>query len=65
MKLICNKFNVFFIHVGLSLSNNIPVQNIMPIDYIKNKYICSLYLEPVNENEIEKLINSLESNTFG
>ena len=47
------------------MSKNIPVHNTMPIDYIKNKAIHSLYLEPVNENEIKKLTSSLKSNTHG
>ena len=52
MKLICNKSNdFFFINVGPSSSKNIPVQNTMPHDYIKNKAIYSLYLEPVNAKE--------------
>ena len=65
MKLICNKFNEFFINVGPSLSTKIPTQNTMPIDYIKNKAIYSMYLEPVSETEIKKLISSLKSNTPG
>ena len=31
----------------------------------KNKAVYSLYLEPVNESEIKKLISSLKSNTPG
>ena len=49
MKLICNKFNEFFINVGPSLSKKIPTQNTVPSEYIKNKAVYSLYLEPVNE----------------
>ena len=51
--------------IGPSLSKNIPVQNTRPIDYVKNKAIYSLYLEPVNENETKKLISTLKSNTPG
>ena len=65
MKLICNKFNEFFINVGPSLSKKIPTQNTVPSEYIKNKAVYSLYLEPVNECEIKKLISSLKSNTPG
>ena len=49
MKLIYNKFNEFFINVGQSLSEKIPTQNAMPIDYIENKAIYSMYLDPVSE----------------
>ena len=64
MKLICNKFNESFINVGPSLSKKIPTQNTVPTEYIKNKAVYSLYLEPVSESEI-KLISSLKSNTPG
>ena len=67
MKLICNKFNEFFINfinVGPSLSKKIPTHNTVPTEYIKNKAVYSLYLEPVSESEI-KLISSLKSNTPG
>ena len=57
MKLICNEFSEFFINVDPSFSKKIPTQNTMPIDYIKNKAIYSMYLEPVNETEIKKLIS--------
>ena len=39
----------------------IPTQNIMPIDYVKNKAIYSMYLEPLSE--IKKLISSLKWKT--
>ena len=65
MKLICNKFNEFFISVRPSLSKKIPTQNTVPTEYITNKAVYSLYLEHVNESEIKKLISSLKSNTPG
>ena len=55
----------FFVNFGPFLPKNIPMQNTLPIDYIKNKAIHSLCLEHVNENEIKKLISSLKSNTSG
>ena len=47
MKIICEKFNDFFINVGPSLSKKIPMQNCSPDQYIKMKAVYSLYLEPV------------------
>ena len=47
------------------MSKKIPTQNTMPIDYTKNKAIYSMYLAPVSETEIKKLISSLKSNTPG
>ena len=61
MKIICEKFNDFFINVGPSLSKQIPPQNSSPDDYIKTKAVYSLYLEPVTESEITKLVTSLKS----
>ena len=65
MKIICEKFNDFFINVGPSLSKKIPVQNCSPDQYIKKKTIFSLYLEPVTEAEIRRLIMSLKSSAPG
>ena len=61
MKIICEKFNDFFINVGPTLSKKIPPQNSSPDDYIKTKAIYSLYLEHVTESEITKLVTSLKS----
>ena len=61
MKIICEKFNDFFINVGPSLSKKIPPQISSPDDYIKTKAVYSLYLEPVTESEITKLVTSLKS----
>ena len=44
MKIICEKFNDFFINVGPSWSKKIPPQNSSPDDYIKTKAVYSLYL---------------------
>ena len=55
----------FFINVGPSLSKKIPVQNCSPDQYIKKKTIFSLYLEPVTEAEIRRLIMSLKSSAPG
>ena len=65
MKIICEKFNDFFINVGPSLSKKIPMQNCSPDQYIKMKAVYSLYLEPVTESETRGLINSLKSSAPG
>ena len=46
------------------MSKKFPTQNTVPTEYMKNKAVYSLYLEPVSESEIE-LIGSLKSNTPG
>ena len=50
---------LFFINVGPSLSKKILPQNSSPDNYIKTKAVYSLYLEPVTESEITKLITSV------
>ena len=65
MKLVCNKFNDFYINVGPSLSEKIPKQDILPVNFMKYKAIYSLYLEPVTEIEVKKLISSLKLATPG
>ena len=65
MKIISNKFNDFFINVGPSLSRKIPNQVSTPESFMKSKALYSLYLEPVSESEIHKLITSLKSASPG
>ena len=50
MKIICEKFNDFFINVGPYLSKKIPNQNCSPDQFIKLKAVYSLYIEPVTES---------------
>ena len=61
MKIVCEKFNDFFINVGPSLSKKIPNQNCRPDQFIKMKSVYSLYLGPVTESEIRELVTSLKS----
>ena len=65
MKLVCNEFNDFYINVGPSLSEKIPKQDILHINFTKYKAIYSLYLELVTEIEVKKLISSLKLATPG
>ena len=62
---ISNKFNDFFINVGPTLSRKIHKQDILPKHYMKFNSLNSLYLEPVYEQEVFKLISSLKSSTAG
>ena len=65
MKLVCNKFNDFYINVGPSLSGKIPKQDILPVNFMKYKAIYSLYLEPVTEIEVKKLISFVVATDTG
>ena len=59
-KIICEKFNDFFINVGPSLSKRSHLKIRVRIIYIKTKVLFSLYIEPVTESEITKLVTSLK-----
>ena len=65
MKLVCNKFNDFDINVGPIISEKISKQDILPVNVMKYKAIYSLYLEPVTEIRVKKLIISLKLATPG
>ena len=56
-KISRGNWNAFFINVGPSLSDKIPVQNCSPDQYIKMKAVNSLHLEPVTESQLRGLIN--------
>ena len=63
MKIICEKFNDFFISVGQPLYKKIPNQYCSLDQFIKMK--ASLYLDPVTESEIKELVTSSKSATPG
>ena len=58
---ISNKFNDFSINVGAKLSRKIPKQDVLPEHYMKFNSLNSLYIEPLHEQEVFKLISSLKS----
>ena len=62
---ISNKFNDFFINVGPTLSRKIPKQDVLPEHYMKFNSLNSLYLEPLYEQVVFKMISSLKSSTAG
>ena len=64
MKLVCNKFYDFYINAGPSVSEKISKQDILSVIFMKHKAIYSLYVEPVTEIEVKKLISSLKIATL-
>ena len=62
---ICNKCNEFFINIGPTLSKDIKPQTVTPGDFMKSRVIYSLFLEPVTESEVIKLVSSLKSSSPG
>ena len=49
---IANKFNAFYVNIGPTLARNIPSGNCEPINYIKKGIANSIFIRPVNENEV-------------
>ena len=49
---------IFFVNVGPSLANNIPRSNDVFTRYLSDKVEDTLFLKPVTEEEIIKLVNN-------
>ena len=64
-QLIANKFNDYFINVGPSLAKDIPKSNKTPHHYLKNRIIESIYLTPVIEEEVTKIISRFKDSAAG
>ena len=62
---ISNRFNKFFVHVGESLASIIPQSTKMPSDYLKHDIVNKMYLDPVTENEIDKIILNFRESSAG
>ena len=59
-KIVANKFNEFFVSVGLKLSEKIPESTISFTDYLKNPSNTSMFLLPTDPKEILSLIQKLD-----
>ena len=64
-QLICGKCNDFFVNVRPNLAKRIEKQNKNPEQFMKAKLTLSLYLEPVTEQEIYKIVSSLKNSSPG
>ena len=62
---ISNKFNNFFVNIGTSLASKIPNSNKQPSEFIKVQVTDSMYLNPVTENEVEKILGNLKDSAAG
>ena len=62
---ISNRFNKYFVHVGESLASVIPQSSKMPSDYLKHDIVNILYLDPVTEDEIDKIILNFRDSSAG
>ena len=62
---IANGFNKFYVNIGPNLCKNLPPSNVNPTTYLKNRNFHSMFIEPVNEPEIKKIIMSLKESAVG
>ena len=58
---MANIFNQYFVNVGSNLDNTIPRTRKSPIDYLKNRNGSSMFLAPVTTQEIDVIIQSLNT----
>lgn len=64
-KQIAQGFNKFFVNIGHELSKSIPDCNISPRSYLSSSNIQSIFLEPVIEEEVVKIISHLKESAAG
>ena len=58
---IADIFDKFFVNVGPNIDESIPKTRKAPLDYLTNRNPSSLFLAPVTPDEIEIIINSLNT----
>ena len=61
---ISEKFNDFFVNIGPTLKNKIPVCTEKISDYIK-RVPNSIFLQPVSEDEIGKIVKNIKDGSPG
>ena len=59
--IIANKFNEYFINVGLAVAKKIPNSNRTFCEFLPRKYRDSFFLDPVTEYELEFEIKKLKT----
>ena len=52
-------------NIGNSLSIGIPVVNTSPTEYMGERLLCSIFLEPVVPQELDEIIKSLKNGAPG
>ena len=62
---IAEKFNEFFVNIGLNLANNIPHCDANPLDSIKGTFSIISTFDPPDSQEISDIIESLKSSAAG
>ena len=62
---IADSFNNFFINIGPTLAQDIPSDNREPTEFLKNRVVHSMVLEPVLEEEIFNVVFALKESSAG
>ena len=62
---IANKFNAFYVNIGPTLARNIPSGNCEPINYIEKGIANSIFIRPVNENEVVAILKDMKNSSPG
>ena len=64
---IANSFNSFFSKIGQNLANKIPNSNKSPIEFLQNleKQANSLFIQPIVEDELKKILSKLKDSAAG
>ena len=60
---VANSFNHFFTNIGKQTNNKIPATNRHYTTYLPNFQENSIFIEPVNELEVLKMVNKLKPKT--
>ena len=63
--MISERLNDFFVNIGNSLSRGIPVVNTSPTEYMGERLLCSIFLEPVVPQELDEIIKSIKNGAPG
>ena len=64
-KMIAEGFNNYFTHIGTTLDQKIPRNNICPLSFIPGNFTVNLTLEPTTELEINKIVDRLKQCAVG
>ena len=62
---IANSFNKFYTNLGPSLASKIPDKGVDPSSFLTNHISNSIFLSPVTEDEIAKILNALKKSSPG
>ena len=62
---IAEKFNEFYVNIGPTLARKIPTGRCDPISYIENGTRNSIFLHPVNEEEVNNILKDMKNSSAG